>query len=484
MATDAARNLLITGFFSGTNLIGNSNLVSSGSEDIFVAKFDPAGNFLWTRQAGGTGYDEGRGIAADASGNIFVTGFFQNTATFGNTNFTSSGQSDVFVAKYDPAGNLLWVRSGGGKDYDEAHAIAVDALGNAVITGYFDATASFGSFSLHNTSGSDDVFVAKCSSAGNFLWAQQAGGSLDDEGNGIALDGATNVYVTGYFSGMATFGNTNLTSAGSDGLPDIFLAKYNPAGNLLWVRQAGGTNDDEGNAIASDSAGNISFTGKFTGTAIIGNTNLVGNGADILVARYDSAGNFQWTRTAGGGDMIYGDAGFGIATDINSNVFITGYFSGNASFGNTNLLSAGFDDVFCSKYDAVGNLLWVRAAGGTDLDIGYGIASDSQSNVFLAGFFASSTINFDSVTLTNRGGRDVFIAELGPSVAPVLSVALTNGNVVLSWPAAAPGFALYSTPTLPATTWTYVSDGTNIVGQFRVVTLPMSSMQNFFRLQK
>jgi hypothetical protein len=484
VAVDAAGDVLVTGFFNGTNSLGNTNLVSNGLEDIVIAKFDPAGNLLWARQAGGTGYDEGRGIAADASGNIFVTGLFQNTATFGATNLISAGQSDVFIAKYNPAGNLLWVRDGGGKDYDEGHAIAVDAQGNAVITGYFDATASFGSFSLQNNSGSDNIFVVKCSSSGNFLWAQQAGGSLNDEGNGIALDGASNVYVTGYFSGTTAFGSTNLTSGGNGGLPDIFLAKYNPVGNLLWVRQAGGTNDDEGNAVASDSAGNITVAGKFSSAATFGNTNISGNGVDIFVARYDSTGNFRWVQKAGGNDMIYGDTAFGVAADASSNVTVTGYFSGNASFGNTNVMTAGFDDVFCSKYDNAGNLLWVRAAGGTDLDIGYGVACDTLSNVFLAGFFASSSIVFDGLTLTNRGGRDIFVTKLGPPIPPVLGIAITNGSLVLSWPATSSGFSLYSTQTLPATNWTFVSTGSNVVGQSSVVTLPVVPAQNYFRLQR
>jgi hypothetical protein len=484
VAIDTTGNVLVTGFFTGTNFIGNTNLVSSGAEDIFTAKFGPAGNFLWARQAGGAGYDEGRGIAADPAGNIYVTGLFQNTAAFGSTNITSSGQSDVFIAKYDPGGNLIWVVGAGGKDFDEAHAIAVDARGNAVITGYFDATAAFGGFSLPNHSSSDDMFVAKCSSTGNFLWAQQAGGSLDDVGNGIALDGGTNVYVTGYFSGTATFGSTNLTAPGSAGLPDIFLARYDPAGNPVWVRQAGGTNDDEANAVAIDAAGNVSLTGKISGTANFGNTNLVGNGVDIFVAQYDAAGNLRWARKAGGGNVIYGDAGFGIATDTGSNVFVTGYFSGTAAFGITNLVSGGFDDVFGSKYDAAGNLLWVRAAGGTDLDIGYGVAAGAQSNVFLAGFFASSTIGFDGMTLTNRGSRNIFIASLGPIIVPALGITATNGNVVLSWPAAAFGFVLESAPTLPATNWTSVSTGTNIIGQSRTATQPMSPSQRFFRLRK
>src|SRR5262249_19336570 len=143
-ALDSNGNVFLTGYFTGTNSFGPTNLISSGLDDIFVVKYDAAGNFLLARRAGGNSYDRGLCIAADASGNVFVTGLFQGTASFGPTNLTRSGQSDIFIAKYNPAGNLIWARKAGGNDFDEAHAIAVDSQGNAYITGYFDATATFG----------------------------------------------------------------------------------------------------------------------------------------------------------------------------------------------------------------------------------------------------------------------------------------------------------------------------------------------------
>jgi len=191
VAVDLSGNILVTGFFDGTMSLGGSNLVSSGLEDIFLAKYDPAGNCLWVRQAGGTGYDEGWGVATDTAGNVYLIGLYQNTAAFGTASVTSAGLSDIYIAKYDPNGALLWVSSAGGRDYDEAHAVAVDAAGNAYITGFFDANATFGAYSLLNHSGSDDIFVAKCSSSGAFLWAVQAGGALDDQGNSISLDAGT-----------------------------------------------------------------------------------------------------------------------------------------------------------------------------------------------------------------------------------------------------------------------------------------------------
>jgi hypothetical protein len=491
VATDSAGNVFVTGYFSGTETIGNSNFVSAGAEDIFLVKYDAIGGFLWARQAGGSGYDEGHGVATDNAGNVYIAGSFQNTASFGLTNLSSSGSNDVFLAKYAPSGDLLWARKAGGTGNDTAYGLAVDPQGNAYITGSFDNGATFGSLSLANNSKSDDIFVAKCSSAGDFVWVRKAGGGEDDVGNGIALDGATNVYVTGYFAGAATFGSTNLTGAGTGLLPDIFLSKYDAAGSLLWVRQAGGPGDDRGNAVAADATGNVWVTGQFYGTNSFGTTNLVanGNGSDIFVARYDTTGNLIWARRAGGSSIIYGDAGFGIASNTNGDAFVTGYFSGNASFGSTNLSSIGFQDVFCAKYDATGNVAWVRSAGGiAGNDFGYAIGTDGQSKVFVAGFFLSSTIAFDNTTLTNSGGRDLFITKLGMTnavqIIPSLTISASNGQILLSWPAAATGFGLESTTNLPAINWISVPGATNVVGTNVVVSLSAAEVQQFFRLRK
>lgn len=485
-AVDTSGNIFVTGFFSGTNVIDTTNFVSAGLEDIFLAKYGPAGNFVWARRAGGIGYDEGLGVTTDPSGNIYVAGLFQNTASFGTTNLTSSGQSDVFIAKYDPAGALLWARKAGSADFDEAHAIAVDAQGDVCIAGFFDANATFGNLALTNTSGLDDIFIAKCNSAGNFLWARKAGSAAtNDAANSIALDASRNVYVTGYFGATATFGNTNVTAAGTSASPDAFLAKYDALGNFLWVRQAGGSGDDAGNAVAVDVGGNAAVAGRFSTTAVFSSTNLTGNGRDIFVARYNPAGTLLWARRAGGNNVIYGDAALGAAVDASSNVFVTGFFSGNASFGTTNVTGIAFNDVFSSKYDPAGNLLWVRAAGGSDLDLSYGMACDTSGNVFLAGFFASATAAFGDLTLTNRGERDSFLVKLGLPIIPALAITRSSGQLVLSWPAAASDFVLESATNLSAATiWTPFPAGSNTLGTNRVLALTPSAPRQFFRLRK
>jgi len=133
-------------------------------------------NFLWVEQAGGTDIDIGRAIATDGSGNSIVTGEFSGTATFGDTTLTSDGSNDIFIAKYDGDGNFLWVEQAGGTDIDIGRAIATDGSGNSIVTGEFRGTATFGDTTLTSVGSSFDIFIAKYDGDGNFLWVVQAGG--------------------------------------------------------------------------------------------------------------------------------------------------------------------------------------------------------------------------------------------------------------------------------------------------------------------
>ncbi|MEN6445086.1 MAG: SBBP repeat-containing protein [Candidatus Cloacimonas sp.] len=359
IAVDANGNSYVTGGFSGNATFGTTTLNSSGDPDIFVAKLDRNGNWLWAKQAGGTSGDCGNSIAVDDNGNNYVTGLFKSSATFGTTILTSSGSSDIFVAKLDNNGNWLWAKQAGGTSNDDkGYGIAADANGNSYLTGYFGGSATFGTITL-TCSGWYDIFVAKIDSNGNWLWAKQAGGTDYDEGKSITVDTNGNSYVTGVFSGSATFGTTTLTSY------DIFIAKLDSNGNWLWAKQAGGTVCDEGNSIAVDYDGNIYVTGWFSDSATFGNTTLTSsvhyvysNNRDIFVTKLDSNGNWLWAKQAGGtGD----DYSYSIAVDSDGNSYVTGNFYVIANFGTTTLTSSGSSDIFISK---IGNLYQVLAPNG------------------------------------------------------------------------------------------------------------------------
>ncbi|MET3542539.1 Tfp pilus assembly major pilin PilA, partial [Pontibacter aydingkolensis] len=252
VARDTQGNTYVVGYFRDRIIFDGITLKSSGGWDVFIAKYNASGSVLWAQRAGGANTDVGTGVAIDGFGNAYVTGYFYDPATFGSTTLTSAGGADMFVAKYDPSGNVLWAQRSGGANNDISNSIAVDGSGNAYVTGYFYETTTFGSTTL-TSSGGQDMFVAKYNASGTVVWAKQAGGTNSDYGRGIAVDGQGNAYVTGEFYGTATFGSTTLTSAGYD---DIFVAKYDASGTVVWAKQAGGTNSDYGRGIAVDGQGN------------------------------------------------------------------------------------------------------------------------------------------------------------------------------------------------------------------------------------
>ena len=411
IAVDANGNSYITGYFYGSATFGTTTLTSSGGSDIFVAKLDINGNWLWAKKAGGTDFDFGNSIAVDANGNSYVTGYFSGSANFGTTTLTSSSEyyTEIYVAKLDINGNWLWANKAGGTGWDYGYGIAVDANGNSYVTGAFAESAIFGTTTL-TSSGGSDIFVAKLDSSGNWLWAKQAGGTDYDDGYGIVVDINGNSYVTGiFYSSNCSFGSTTLTSSGGS---DIFVAKLDINGNWLWAKQAGGTSGDSGNGIAVDANGNSYITGGFKESATFGTTTLTSSGYydyDIFVTKLDIDGNWLWAKQAGG----TGDEGSNsIAVDANGNSYITSGFEESVNFGTTTLTSSGYLDIFVAKIDHNGNWLWAKQAGGAIDDCGYDIALDANGNSYVTGFFMESA-NFGTTTLTSSGDRDIFVAKLG-----------------------------------------------------------------------
>ena len=275
----------VTGYFCETATFGSYSLTSNGNQDIFVAKMDANGNWQWATKAGGSNYDGGDEITIADLGNIYVTGSFRETATFGSYSLTSNGEYDVFVAKMDADGNWQWATKAGGSDMDYGSAITIDDAGNTYVTGLFQETSSFGSYSI-TSNGEYDIFVAKMDASGNWQWATKAGGSDLDYGSAITIDDAENTYVTGVFQETSSFGSYSITSNGDS---DIFVAKMDASGNWQWATKAGGSSYDHGYGITIDDAENTYVTGIFEETSTFGSYSLTSNGElDIFVAKLNN----------------------------------------------------------------------------------------------------------------------------------------------------------------------------------------------------
>jgi len=452
VAVDTSGNMYITGEFSGTADFdpgsGTANMTSVGNYDAYVVKLNSTGTYAWARQFGGSGNDDGGGVAIDASGNVYVTGFSNETA---------------FIGKLNASGTMIWTHQFGGA-YAEGQGVAVDASGNVYVTGSFLNTGDFdpGTGTANMAAGEGtDAYVVKFSSSGTYAWARQFGGShylSRTVGRDVAVDASGNVHITGYFTRTADFnfgaGTANLTSAGFE---DTYVVKLNTSGTYVWARQFGGSDNDDGLDVAVDASGNIFVIGSFTGTADfdpdtgIANMTSLGN-YDAYVVKLNSTGTYAWARQFGGSSSDYS---YGGAVDASGNTYVTGSFGGTADFdpgtGTANMTSSGAQDAFVVKLNSSGEYVWARQFGGSSEDSGNSVAVDSSGNVYVTGHF-TGTADFDpgagTVNLTSAGNYDAYVVKLGSSGTTVPATTIPATTI----PATTIPATTIPATTIPATT--------------------------------
>ncbi|HET8808801.1 MAG TPA: T9SS type A sorting domain-containing protein [Flavobacteriaceae bacterium] len=376
---------------------GTAYLSPGNEQNIFICKWDASGNFVWVESIGGQDIQSAAFTATDAAGNVYLSSFFSGTIDFGAgpgaVSLTSAGQEDIFVCKLDAAGNFVWAKRTGGPQGDGGTDIYPDAVGNVYSTGSFRGTVDFdpGSGTANLTSaGNSDIFIRKLDTAGDFVWAKSMGGQDNDSGRSISIDAAGTIYSTGSFRGTADFdpgtGTHNLTS---DGENDIFISKLNAAGNFVWAKSIGGLNYEFALSNTTDTNGNVYITGKFIDTVDFdpgtGTHNLTSVGQeDFFVCQLDSLGNFVWAKTMGGSDD---DGAISMTADVAGNIYTTGYFMQTVDFdpgtGTHNLTSVGGRDIFILKLT------------GTNMGI-EDLTTTTQINVYPNPTLGMVTINFDN----------------------------------------------------------------------------------------
>ena len=311
----------------------------------------------WVRQIGASNLDQSDGVSADGLGNVYISGYTDGSLS-GNS---SAGTFDAFVSKYNSTGSLLWTRQLGTPSFDVSYGVSADKLGSVYITGY-----TIGNLGGPN-SGNADAYVSKFSAAGGLLWTRQLGTATNDNGVGVSADGLGNVYISGF-----TAGNLGGTNAGDN---DAFVSKYDAAGTLAWTKQLGTPTNDQSFGVSADGLGSVYICGETTGSL----GGLAGGSSDAFISKYDSAGARLWTRQIGtAGD----DSGRSVAADGLGNVYMSGYTTG--SLGGPN--AGNSYDAFVSKYDAAGNLLWIRQLGTTSEDRSLGVSADRLGNVYISGY--------------------------------------------------------------------------------------------------
>jgi hypothetical protein len=378
VAVDANSNVVVGGAMAGTVDFGGGALKSAGpplpegglealeeaglgdsglfggcvtgvadcSPDAVVAKYDPAGNHLWSRNFGAEGGDTVRGVAFDAQGDVYLAGSFEVSMNVGGAALASAGKNDAWVAKLDPDGHHLWSIRLGGADDDAAEAIAVDSAGNAIVSGVYAGSVRFGTDTLASN-GMFDAFVVKLdASNGNVLWAKKAGATEHAAVQGVVVDEQGAIAVAGHYRGSIDFGGGATQGIFAD---DGFVAKLDASGKPLWVKGFGGDGNDRVMAIALGPAGRLVAVGQTAST----------RGIDLGGGRIAS-GSGVWSAFAVELDAMSGHicsrsyqgpaSAFGVAVDSKGNVIMTGQFSGILNLGLGPMASSGGTDIFVGAF--------------------------------------------------------------------------------------------------------------------------------------
>lgn len=455
---DKFGNRYVTGFFSGTATFNGQALVSSGGTNIFLAKFAQDGSLLWLVQVVaapflGSGPSQGTDIAFDFQGNVYLTGWFTNSAFFVGTDFiahASQGTGEtIFLAKYSPAGHVVWVRKGTaeGGIINRGHSLAINPLGGSIyLTGMSQDTASFTSadnkvYAVPGP-GTWHMFLVKYDLRGQFLWGEWNEAAPNSIPHKVAVDSNDNAYVTGWFEGSATFHSADGNDQTVTGLSgpvqtypdypcDTFLVKYDPNGDVKWINDIGGYKaigvdagvSPDGTVSITGFIGNIDYGSSSQAETIVtsqsagSNINLGGGqftnpyNPDAFVASYDGAGVALDALRIGGANA---DAGGGIAYDDLGNLYVSGVFQGMIDVGGQTLNGTQTNNLFVLKYTA-GSLAWAAVADGAGAQTyeqGLRLSTRPGSNkVFVTGEY-SGTATFGDITLHSAGAENVFAMEL------------------------------------------------------------------------
>ncbi|MEP7264975.1 MAG: T9SS type A sorting domain-containing protein, partial [Bacteroidota bacterium] len=350
LKADASGNLYMLGTYSDSVTIGTVTLHSLGHKDLFIVKADPSGNIQWVKSGGSSGFDEVFTMQFDITGNLCFVAAFQDTAFFGTNTLISAGSYDIALLKYDANGNCLLATRFGGTGSDVPTGMDIDQNNNIYITGQISGTVQMGSNTLISN-GAWDIFLAKCNPSGNVLWTRSYGGIADDGSTNIVVGADKSIYIAGVFHNTVTIGTSTLTSAGDNDVfiakfDSGGTVQY--AGNaassafldIIFVDN-----------LAIDNNGNFYVTGFYGNNCNFGAGNVAGV-YDVFVASYNSNCVLRWVKTANGPGFQNSRNTYGIAQNKGS-IYIAGSFVNDMSFDNSPLAlqSVGFSDVFYAKID-------------------------------------------------------------------------------------------------------------------------------------
>jgi hypothetical protein len=444
ITTDNKGNVFETGEFLGSIAFSHDTINGTSIPTAFLVKYDSNGNFLWawnSKNANGSSVSNALSVATDNLGNSYITGYFIDTVTFGTVKLGTKGM-DIFLVKIAPNGNVLWVKSSkeSGRNNNEGFSVAIDKDENVYVSGRFSDTISMGSYTA--ISKSTNVFLVKYDSNGNELWLK-SGLLASFRSSGIAYsvttDGDKNVYMTGAFVDTISFGSIKLNAHSVDG--SVFLVRYDSNGNVKWAKSGITANlmlniyTNLSSSVVTDKAGCIYITGQFLDSITFGSYILYTNTQrDIFFTKYDSSGNVIWAQ-CGKSLSILGGEGYSLSADKWNNIYLTGGFSDSISIGSLKLVSNSFMSSCIYKFDTSGKALCGTIIDNLNDDANAVATSPGSSNIYFGGDIENGTCIFGSDTLKGGTNEYLFIAKWQPCNNTITSVnSLTEKSTIAIFP--------------------------------------------------
>jgi hypothetical protein len=310
-----------------------------------------------------------------------------------------------------------WAVMGTGDYVQEPRQVAVDASGNVYMTGRFGSpTLNIAPMNIPNSgaTGTDDYFLAKYDATGLIKWVNTIGGPGNEQGMAVSLDASGNIYVAGRYTSPSILSGS-LTNNSNSGLGDIFILKYNSSGNIVWAKSYGGSSDEWPVAFVADAAGNTYLAGNFSsiGVNFSGHGVIQSGGGDAFVTRFNTSGSPQWAMQIGGSGV---DNITSASLDAAENLVVAGEFKSSALGYSPNLVNQGGFDIFVATYDASGGVVMSASYGSTGDESAYAVATDNNSEIYIAGYFSSSALTFGSASLVKQSSsQDIYLAKLNSS---------------------------------------------------------------------
>jgi hypothetical protein len=397
-------DVVVTGSASGALDFGGGALSPVGDTDIFVARLGPDGAHRWSRMFGGSGRDEGLGVAAGPTGRIHLVGGFSGNADLGGKLLQAAGGTDVMVASYGGLGSHSWSVAFGGTGDDAGTGVAGDAAGNVFVAGHFTDAITLGDDALRGTG--IEGFIASLDPTGKPRWVRAIGGAGSDSVVDIAVDGAGNVYVVGGFEQQALIGDQTLLSRGGR---DVFVARFTSDGALTWVKSFGAKSNDVALTLAVSKAGDrIAVGGIVTGSVAVDEVVIAAKDSDGFAFVFDAAGALVWSAVSGDHSSVES-----LAFDDDGRLYLGGTFSGTIELGTTSLGAGLGLAVLAAVFDPAGAPLWARAIGATQYGSMRGVAPSFDGSVIIGGYYAAG-IAFSGTTYMSQGAADVYLARVRP----------------------------------------------------------------------